>query len=122
MEKTVLSANTILQGRYRIIQLLGHGGMGAVYEAMDENLRCRVTIKETFATAAEREVRKAFGREAQLLANIRHQAVPRVSDYFEQGDGLFFVMEFIPGVNLEDALKLRGRPFPVRDVLGWADA
>jgi formylglycine-generating enzyme required for sulfatase activity len=122
MEKTVLSANTILQGRYRIIQLLGHGGMGAVYEAMDENLRCRVTIKETFATDAEKEVRKAFEREACLLANIRHPAVPKVSDYFEEGDGLFFVMEFIPGVDLAQALKLRGRPFQLRDVLGWADA
>ncbi|HEV7893646.1 MAG TPA: SUMF1/EgtB/PvdO family nonheme iron enzyme [Pyrinomonadaceae bacterium] len=122
MEKTVLSANTILQGRYRIIQLLGHGGMGAVYEAIDENLRCRVTIKETFATDAEREVRRAFAREAQLLANIRHPAVPKVSDYFEQGDGLFFVMEFIPGEDLAYALKLRGSAFPLRDVLEWADA
>ncbi|HEV2764745.1 MAG TPA: SUMF1/EgtB/PvdO family nonheme iron enzyme, partial [Pyrinomonadaceae bacterium] len=122
MEKTVLSYNTILQGRYRVLQLLGHGGMGAVYLAMDENLKCRVTIKETFATADERELRRAFEREACLLANIRHQAFPKVTDYFEYGDGLFFVMDYIDGEDLAKALKIRDRPFPVASVLGWADS
>ena len=46
--KTMLSPNTILKNRYRIIHELGHGGMGAIYQAMDENLSCVVAVKETF--------------------------------------------------------------------------
>ena len=72
----MLSPNTILRERYRIIHQLGHGGMGAVYQAMDENLSCVVAVKETFATTDEQ--RRAFRREAELLANLSHPTLPRV--------------------------------------------
>ncbi|MBV9926539.1 MAG: SUMF1/EgtB/PvdO family nonheme iron enzyme [Acidobacteria bacterium] len=120
-EKTVLTPSTLLQGRYRVVGRLGRGGMAVVYEAVDENLQCRVAVKETFATDAERGLRRAFRHEAQLLANVRHAAFPRVTDYFEQGDGLFFVMDFIHGDDLARRLELMGRPFPPEKVLKWAD-
>src|SRR6266702_2294157 len=65
---SMLSPNTILRERYRIIHQLGHGGMGAVYQAMDGNRSCVVAVKETFATTDEQ--RRAFRREAELLANL----------------------------------------------------
>lgn len=115
----MLSPNTILRDRYRIINQLGHGGMGAVYQAMDENLSCVVAVKETFATNDEQ--RRAFRREAELLANLSHAALPRVMDHFTHGDGQFLVMQFVPGHDLAELLELREQPFPVGKVLGWAD-
>lgn len=115
----MLSPNTILRERYRIIHQLGHGGMGAVYQAMDENLSCVVAVKETFATTDEQ--RRAFRREAELLANLSHSALPRVTDHFTHGDGQFLVMQFVPGHDLAELLELREQPFPVAKVLDWAD-
>ncbi|HEY5073261.1 MAG TPA: protein kinase, partial [Pyrinomonadaceae bacterium] len=115
----MLSPNTILRERYRIIHQLGHGGMGAVYQAMDENLSCVVAVKETFATTDEQ--RRAFRREAELLANLSHPTLPRVMDHFTHGEGQFLVMQFVPGHDLAELLELREQPFSVAKVLDWAD-
>jgi serine/threonine protein kinase len=114
----MLSTDTILQNRYRVVRPLGRGGMGAVYEAFDERLSRTVALKETLVETDE--LRRAFGREARLLANLRHPALPRVLDHFEEAGGLFLVMEFIPGDDLGRMLEL-GRTFPPAEVLGWAD-
>src|SRR3989449_6101473 len=62
----MLTADTVLQGRYRIVRQLGQGGMGAVYEAIDERLDTTVALKETLFT--DEKLRKQFEREARLLA------------------------------------------------------
>ncbi|HEX7317645.1 MAG TPA: ankyrin repeat domain-containing protein [Pyrinomonadaceae bacterium] len=113
----MFSTDTILQHRYRVIRPLGRGGMGAVYEAFDERLSRTVALKETLAETDE--LRRAFGREARLLANLRHPALPKVLDHFDEGSGLFLVMEFIPGDDLGRLLEL-GRTFDPAEVLGWA--
>lgn len=115
----MFAIDTILQNRYRIIRPLGRGGMGAVYEALDERLSRTVALKETLVETDE--LRRAFEREAQLLANLRHPVLPKVLDHFSEGDGLFLVMEFIPGDDLAMMLEGGGRPFPAADVLGFAD-
>lgn len=114
----MLSSDTILQNRYRVIRPLGRGGMGAVYEAFDERLSRTVALKETLVETDE--LRRAFGREARLLANLRHPALPKVLDHFDEGSGLFLVMEFIPGGDLGRLLEL-GRAFDAAEVLRWAD-
>ena len=106
----MIGPNTILQNRYRIIRQLGKGGMGMVYEALDQRVSCIVALKETLAGAND-EARRAFEREAGLLANLRHQALPKVMDYFSEGDGDFLVMEFVPGHDLAELLEIRGSPF-----------
>jgi len=116
----MLSPNIILQNRYRVVRELGHGGMGTVYEALDQRVNCIVALKETIAGNDE-EARRAFEREASLLGNLRHSALPKVMDYFSDDEGDFLVMEFIPGYDLAELLDLRGGPFPQSQVLRWAD-
>jgi eukaryotic-like serine/threonine-protein kinase len=115
----MLSPETILQGRYRIIRQLGQGGMGAVYEAVDQRLDTTVALKETLFT--DERLRKQFEREARLLARLHHPALPRVSDHFSEGDGQFLVMQFIPGDDLSEMMNRKRGPFPPDQVLTWAD-
>src|SRR5713226_8767869 len=115
----MLSPETILQGRYRIIRQLGQGGMGAVYEALDQRLDTTVALKETLF--AEERLRKQFEREARLLARLHHQALPRVSDHFSEGDGQFLVMQYIAGDDLFEMLTRRKDPLPQEEVLLWGE-
>ena len=115
----MLEPNTILQGRYLVIRQLGQGGMGTVYEALDQRLSSIVALKETAVDT--NEMRRAFEREAALLANLRHPSLPKVIDYFIEGETQVLVMEYIPGNDLAELLALRGRAFTTDEVLRWAD-
>lgn len=121
MEKRLpLAVGTVLQNRYRIARQLGHGGFGAVYEAVDDELNLSFALKETFY-AADEDLRAAFRREARLLASLSHEAFPRVSHYFTEGDGCFLVMELVHGDDLDKLLAQRAAPFDEKQVLSWAD-
>lgn len=115
----MLLPDSILNNRYRIVRRLGKGGMGAIYEAIDRDLSCTVAIKENLALTDE--LRYAFTREAKLLANLQHRALPKVMHHFAVKDGQFLVMEFIAGDNLDILLKRRSAPFSPQEVLSWAD-
>jgi serine/threonine protein kinase len=115
----MLEPDALLQNRYKIIRPIGKGGMGAVYLAIDQRLGHTIALKESFF--AEDYMRKAFEREARLLAGLRHTALPRVSDHFTEGEGQFLVMEFIPGDDMAELLARRGQAFSTAEVLGWAD-
>jgi serine/threonine protein kinase len=115
----MLAPETVLQNRYRIVRQLGEGGMGAVYEAIDERLDATVALKETFF--ADERLRKQFEREARLLARMHHPALPRVSDHFGEGEGQFLVMQFVTGEDLARMLTVKQGPFPPDQVLTWAD-
>jgi hypothetical protein len=123
-EKTVtpvtsLKPDTILQNRYRVVRQLGKGGMGAVYEAIDERLDITVALKETLSS--EDSVRKQFAQEARLLARMQHPALPRVTDHFTEGDRAFLVMQFVGGVDLARIIAQQPGPFPRDQVIAWAD-
>jgi eukaryotic-like serine/threonine-protein kinase len=115
----MLIPGTVLQNRYRIVRQLGQGGMGAVYEAVDQRLDTVVALKET--PFADEKLRRQFEREARLLARLHHPALPRVSDHFPEGDGAFLVMQYIPGDDLAAMFASRSGPFPPEQVLEWAD-
>src|SRR6267154_311606 len=115
----MLTADTVLQERYRIVRQLGQGGMGAVYEAVDERLDSTVALKETLF--ADERLRRQFEREARLLARLHHPALPRVSDHFAEDGGQFLVMQYIPGNDLAGIITQRLGPFPEEQVAMWAD-
>jgi serine/threonine protein kinase len=115
----VLAPNTILQDRYEIVRQLGQGGMGAVYEATDRRFGSTVALKQTLV--AGDALRRAFEREARLLNTLQHAGLPHVIDYFFEGDGQFLVMQYIPGDDLGQMLRRRAEPFPVGNVVTWAD-
>jgi|GEM_PF-1804281 len=117
---TTLVPGTLLQDRYRIVRPIGQGGMGAVYEAIQERLKRRVAVKQLLIVNEARRTR-AFLREAQILANLEHRSLPDIIDYFTDDVGHFLVMDFIPGDDLAVQLAQRGSPFPTDQVLQWAD-
>ena len=114
-----LAPDTVLQHRYRIVRQLGRGGMGAVYEALDQRLEITVALKETLSS--EDSMRRQFEREARMLAGMQHSALPRVSDHFVEGNRAFLVMEFIGGVDLAKIIAQQPGPFPRDQVIAWAD-
>lgn len=115
----MLTAGEILQNRYEIVEPIGKGGMGAVYLTKDTRLGSMVALKETLFQ--DEALRRAFEREARLLAGLSHPALPRVMDHFTENDGQFLVMEYIAGDDLEALFRAQNGPFAVAEILGWAD-
>ena len=115
----MLAPKTVLKHRYLVIKQLGQGGMGAVYEAVDQRLNSTVALKETLFT--DERLRRQFEREAQLLARLRHPALTRVIDHFSESDGQFLIMDYIEGEDLSELLQRTGQPFSLAQVLQWAD-
>src|SRR2546428_9495048 len=117
--KNLLTPDTILQSRYRILRHLGNGGMGAVYEAVDLRLGHTVALKQTLTS--DEELWRQFEREARLMARLNHPVLPCVSDYFTEGNRAFFVMQFIQGDDLARILVQQPGPLPRNVVVAWAD-
>jgi hypothetical protein len=119
-----LTPGQILQNRYRIISLLGQGGMGAVYRAWDTRLSVPVAIKEMVPqpgldSQTLAQLRQQFQREAMVLARLIHPNLVRVTDFFEEGGNAYLVMDFVEGQSLADLIAARG-PLPEAQVLDWA--
>lgn len=114
----MLTIGQELSGRYLIARQIKEGGMGTVYEALDNRLNSRVAVKENLLS--DEEWVHAFRHEAQFLANLQHPALPRVIDYFREQGGQYLVMEFIGGDDVETMLAKNKRPFPAEQAMDWA--
>jgi len=112
-----LQIGSLLNDRYRIIGVLGQGGMGAVYQATDESLGVPCAVKENINISTETD--RLFRREASLLAGLRHQCLPRVTNHFILATQQYLVMDYIEGEDLRQRLARDG-PLPERLVVGWA--
>ncbi len=115
-----LAQNTLIQNRYLVVHLIGKGGMGEVYLAVDQRLGSAVALKRTFF-AGDEMLGAAFEREARTLARMRHPVLPKVSDHFGEGDEQYLVMEHISGDDLAKRLEVAQKPFPLSWVMFWAD-
>ena len=113
-----LSPGTRL-GAYEVVDLLGEGGMGAVYRAHDPRLGRDVAIKIVRAIFGnDPDTAARFDREARLLASLNHPHIATVHGLEEAGGTRFLVLELVPGVTLAD--RLREGPLPVHEALTLA--
>src|SRR4029077_20933381 len=106
----------LLAGRYRLLAVIGRGGMGAVWRARDDLLNREVAVKEIVwpaqLDAEERELaRRRAVREAQRAARVRHPNVVGVDDSIQEGARRPIVMELVPSRSLPDAVAEDG-PMP----------
>ncbi|MGQ0542725.1 MAG: protein kinase domain-containing protein [Blastocatellia bacterium] len=115
-----LAQNSLIQNRYLIVHLIGKGGMGEVYLAVDQRLGSAIALKRTYF-AGDEMLGNAFEREARILARMRHPVLPKVSDHFGEGDEQFLVMEHISGDDLSKRIEAANKPFPTSWVMFWAD-
>src|SRR5947207_11164366 len=115
-----LAPNSMIQNRYLVVQMIGKGGMGEVYLAVDQRLGSAVALKRTFFHD-NNALGGAFEREARILARLRHPVLPKVSDHFAENGEQYLVMEHIAGDDLAKRLEIAQKPFPLSWVMFWAD-
>jgi serine/threonine protein kinase/tetratricopeptide (TPR) repeat protein len=108
----------VLAGRYRITKLLGEGGMGAVYKALDTELDRPVALKLIRPElASQPELILRFKNELILARQITHRNVVRIFDISVSEGNKFMTMEFVEGVDLYHLLAERGK-LPVEEAIG----
>lgn len=123
-----LKAGSVLRARYRILEAIGQGGMGSIYRAQDKRLDGRVCaikviqIDPDSSPEQQDQAREQFYREASILARLDHPNLPKVSDFFSEGNQDFLVMDFVPGEDLRHKIEeasSRGEYLAERQVLNW---
>jgi serine/threonine-protein kinase len=122
VERESLEVGTMVGERYRLIELLGRGGMGSVYLAHDEKRDVRVALKLMHAHLGRmREAQRRFRNEASALHRVRSDHVARLYDFGHHANGApFLVMEHVPGHDLTEEVAQRGN-LPWNDALAIID-
>ncbi|MFC8266042.1 tetratricopeptide repeat protein [Streptomyces cinereoruber] len=118
----------LIQGRYRLHEVIGRGGMGEVWRATDEALGRRVAVKCLKPLGPQQDphvrdvVRERFRREARVAAALQHRGITVVHDFGEYEGVLFLVMELLEGRNLSQLLAANAQsPLPVQDLVEITD-
>ena len=121
-----LDPGTRLVNRYLIQEVIGIGGMGSVYRARDlhfPNVVKLVAVKEMINHAPDPLIRKTivqnFEREANILATLNQPSIPRIYDYFTEGDRSYLVIEFVNGKDLEAIINETDGFLPQEKVVQW---
>ncbi len=108
---------TLAEGRYRLIEVIGSGGMATVYRAFDARLQVPRAIKILLPALANRErLRARFEAEARTMALLEHRNIVRVYDVGSDGNRVYIVMELVEGGSLVDRLEELG-PLPPRQAV-----
>ena len=112
-----------LSNRYLIDEMLGQGGMSAVYKATDPNLKRVVAVKMIHTHLSDNpDFVKRFEEEAASVAQLRHPGIIQVYDFNQDDDVYYMVLEFVPGETIQDHLKRlneSGRRLPVSKVMEY---
>src|SRR5260221_1142687 len=121
----MIAPNTVVGGRYRVMKPLGGGGMKLVYLAEDLRLAARpCALAEMVDTFTSPETQKqavaAFQREADMLAQLSNEHIPRVFDRFSDQNHHYLVMEYIEGITLEQKINENGGKLPESEIIDVA--
>ncbi|MCX5001791.1 tetratricopeptide repeat protein [Streptomyces sp. NBC_00638] len=123
-----MAESRLIQGRYRLLDLIGRGGMGEVWRARDESLGRHVAVKclkplgPHHDQSFTRVLRERFRREARVAAALQHRGVTVVHDFGESDGVLYLVMELLEGSNLGQLLEEnKNHPLAVALVVDIAD-
>jgi len=119
----MLETGSIAQDRYRVVKPLGQGGMGAVFRAWDLRLKVPVALKELrpqpgLDAPLLGALREQFEQEASVLARLNHPNLVRVTDFFEEENNAYLVMDFVEGQSLAALIVQEGAQ-PENRVLDW---
>lgn len=95
-----------LNGRYKVLEPISSGAMGAVYRATDSETGAEVALKQSTNPLHDQR----FEAEARLLASLEHPRVVKVVDHFSEETGQYVVMELVRGADLDVVIKQRGSP------------
>jgi len=116
-DPTACAPGQLLGGKYRLIRMLGEGGMGNVWLARNELLDLDVALKIVRPDARGSETTARLLTEARVQANLRHPNVARVFDYGQSDNGdSYLVLELLEGYSLAELLEQRGAIRPVQAV------
>ena len=108
-----LAVERVIEGRYRLDQRLGKGGMGAIYSATDLHLSRPVVIKVLLGNFATREAARRFETEAHLTARLHHPNVITLHDYGTTSTGAaYLVLELLEGETLAERIERQGAQVP----------
>src|SRR5216684_7462491 len=107
---TFFAPGTLLGARYRVLRVLGQGGMGAVYQARDQELDRIIALKVIRPElAANPSILQRFKQELILSRHVTHKNVVRIFDLGEAGGTKFITMEFVEGEDLRGVLRRKGK-------------
>ncbi len=117
----MLEIGSLVDGKYKILSEIGHGGMSVVYMAINEKANKTWAIKEVRKDGVLdfEAVRQGLIVETDLLKKLRHPNLPSIIDVIENSENFLIVMDYIEGNSLETALKEYGAQ-PQEDVIEWA--
>jgi serine/threonine protein kinase/tetratricopeptide (TPR) repeat protein len=116
-KQTLLMPGAILAGRYRILKILGQGGMGAVYQARDQELDRIIALKVIRPElAGNPSILQRFKQELILARHVTHKNVVRIYDLGESDGTRFITMEFVEGDDLRTILRRHGKFSPSQAV------
>ena len=117
----MLKIGELLDGKYKILNEIGHGGMSVVYLALNERANKTWAVKEVRKNGANNNevVTQGLVAETELLKKLNHPNLPSIVDVIDKNDSFIIVMDYIQGTSLQDRVDTYGAQKP-EDVIKWA--
>jgi len=116
----MLEIGTLIDGKYKILDIIGHGGMSTVYLAINERANKTWAVKEVRKGGKNNSSLGKYSLvvEKNILTKLHHDNLPSIIDVIDTEDSILIIMDYIPGESLDKVLKKRGK-LPQSKVIEW---